>query len=375
MRGSTVRQVTMLSAVTPDHLIPAEHPIRRVKPIVEAALQELEPTFDKMYAELGRPSIPPEHLLKGCLLMAFYSIRSERQFCERLQYDLLFKWFLDLNLEDLAFDHSSFAKNRERLLKHQISRLFFEAILGQARRLHLLSSEHFTVDGTLLESWASLKSLQPRPNLGGQRKPRRGHHRGPGSGGRNSEVDFRGEKRSNQTHVSATDPEARLARKGNGREAKLCLAGHLLMENRNGLAVDVMISEANGTSEREAGLKMLRRQRQGKGRRRITVGADKGYDTADFVQGCRQLAVTPHVAQNISGNRNSAIDGRTATQLGYYVSQRIRKRIEEIYGWLKTVGGGRKLRYIGIKDNQLWAELATAAYNLVRISNLMVEAA
>ncbi len=320
MRGSTARQVTMLALVDPDQLIAADHPIRDVKPIVEQALKELEPVFSGMYSEVGRRSIPPEHLLKACLLMAFYSIRSERQFCERLRYDLLFKWFLGLNVEDDAFDHSSFAKNRERLLKHNVSRAFFEAVLGQARRLRLLSSEHFTVDGTLLESWASLKSLRPRPNLGGQRKPKKGSR---GGSGRNPEVDFRGEKRSNETHYSTTDPDALLARKGNGREARLSLAGHVLMDNRYGMVVDVELTRATGTSEREAGLRMLRRSCRT--RRRRTLGWDKQYDTRDFVKSCRELGVTPHVAQNTSG-RSSAIDRRTAGQPGYRVSQRIRKR-------------------------------------------------
>jgi transposase len=372
MRGSTAHQVTMLALVDPDQLIPADHPIRDVKPIVEAALKELEPVFTGMYSEVGRRSIPPEHLLKACLLMAFYSIRSERQFCERLRYDLLFKWFLGLNVEDDAFDHSSFAKNRERLLKHNVSRAFFEAVLGQARRLRLLSSEHFTVDGTLLESWASFKSLQPRPNLGGQRKQKKGSRGRRGGGGRNPEVDFRGTKRSNETHYSTTDPDARLARKGNGREARLSLAGHVLMENRNGMVVDVEVTRATGTSEREAGLRMLRRSCRT--RRRRTLGADKQYDTKDFVKDCRELGVTPHVAQNTSG-RSSAIDGRTTGHEGYGVSQRIRKRVEEIFGWLKTVGGGRKLRYIGTRRNQLWAELAVTAFNLVRIGTLMAEPA
>jgi transposase len=377
MRGSTTRQVTFLS-VTTDQLVAADHPIRRVKPFVEAALAELSPVFDQMYAQEGRPSIPPEHLLKACLLMAFYSIRSERQFCERLQHDLLFKWFMDLNIEDPAFDQSTFAKNRDRLLKHDVSRLFFEAVLNQARQLHLLSNQHFTVDGTLLESWASLKSLKPRrPNLGGQRKPKRDSRRPPPGkgGGRNVEVDFHGQKRSNDTHVSSTDEEARLARKGKGREAKLNFAGHLLMENRNGLAVDVLLTQATGTAEREAGLKMLHGLRRRHRKGRLTLGADKNYDTGDFVAGCRALEVTPHVAQNINPQRGSRVDGRTVTHLGYATSQRIRKRVEEIFGWLKVVGGGRKLRYIGVQRNQLWADLATAAYNLVRLGNLVAEAA
>jgi transposase len=376
MRGSAVRQLSLLSAVTPDELVTAEHPIRRVRPMVDLALDSLAATFDAMYAADGRTSIPPEHLLKGCLLMALYSIRSERQFCERLQYDLLFKWFLGLNVSDDAFDHSSFAKNRRRLLDHAVSRAFFEAVLIQARQQHLLSNDHFTVDGTLLESWASLKSFQRKPNLGGQRKPKRGRRGGrpPGAagGGRNQEVNFRGERRSNETHYSSTDPDARLARKGNGREAKLCLAGHVLMENRNGLVVDVEINSPSGNAERVAAHRMLRRTRQGQ--RRLTVGGDKNFDTRGFVEGCRELNITPHVAQNQSGRR-SAIDGRTVGHLGYLASQRLRKRVEEIFAWWKTVAGGRKLRYVGLKRNQLWVELTCAAYNLVRMANLCPAAA
>ncbi len=376
MRGTIMRQVTFLT-LTPDQLIPPDHPIRRVKPLVDTALAKLSPVFDAMYAESGRPSIPPEHLLKACLLMAFYSIRSERQFCERLHYDLLFKWFLDLNVEDPAFDQSSFAKNRERLLEHDVSRQFFEAVLQLARQQHLLSSQHFTVDGTLLESWASLKSFKPRgPNRGGQRKPMRGRRRKPpAASGSNPEVNFHGEKRSNLTHVSSTDHEARLAKKGPGREARLSFAGHLLMENRHGLAVEVLVTPATGTAEREAAVTMLKQLRRRHRRRRLTLGADKAFDTADFVADLRDLNVTPHVAQNITTQRGSRIDGRTVRQAGYAISQRLRKRIEEIFGWLKAIAGGRKLRYRGVRRNQLWADLATAAFNLVRIGNLMAEAA
>jgi transposase len=355
----------MLSTVTPDQLIPAEHPIRRIKPIVDEALRTLEPRLDAMYAEGGRPSIPPEHLLKSSILMALYSIRSERQFCERLQYDLLFKWFLDLNVETPSFEHSSFSKNRERLLGQDIARQFFAAVLAQAQRSHLLSSQHFSVDGTLLEAWASFKSLQPRDP----------DHRPPtgGGSGRNPDVDFRGKPRTNDLYISATDPEARLARKGPGREAKLCLAGHVLMENRNGLVMDVLVTTATGTAERDAGLRMLTRLRRGRGRR-LTLAGDKAYDTADFVRDCRQLGVTPHVAQNTTRQR-SAIDGRTIGPAGYQRSQRVRKRVEEIYGWVKTVGGGRKLRYCGVRLNQLWAELTATAYNLVRMANLLAQPA
>jgi transposase len=359
MRGDTTNQAAMLLAVTPDQLVPAGHPIRRIKPIVERALAALAPSFAAMYAATGRPSIPPEHLLKGSLLIALYSIRSERQFCERLQYDLLFKWFLDLNITDPAFDASTFAKNRERLLAHDVAGQFFDAVLAEAARRRLLSDEHFTVDGTLLESWASMKSFRPKDGDGASP---------PTGGGRNPDVDFHGQKRSNATHASTTDPDARLARKGKGKEAKLCLAGHVLMENRNGLAVDVVLTHATGTAEREAALVML--DRQPGTRRRTTLGADKNYDTRDFVRACRERQVTPHVARNTSGRR-SAIDGRTTRHPGYAISQRIRKRVEEIFGWTKAVGGGRKLRYRGLARNQHWAELTTAAYNLVRMANLL----
>src|ERR1039458_529627 len=289
MRGTTSRQGTMLGVIDPEELIPGNHPIRRIKPLAEAALGDLEPTFERMYAEIGRPSIPPEHLLKSCLLMALYSIRSERQFCERLRYDLLFKWFLDLNVEDEPFDHSSFAKNRRRLLEHRVSRQFFEAVVRRARRRHLLSSQHLTVDGTLLEAWASMKSLRPR-----------GQEDDPGDGNgytpSNPDVDFKGQRRSNQTHYSPTDPEALMARKGMGKETKMCFSGHVLMENRHGLVVDLELTSATGTSEREAALRMLERMRQRVRRGRCTLGADKGHDTRDFIRECQGLRVTPHVA-------------------------------------------------------------------------------
>lgn len=353
MRGTAARQATMLTAVTPDALVPEGHPIRRIKPLVEAALTKLSPTFDAMYAEDGRPSIPPEHLLKGCLLIALFSVRSERQFCERLQYDLLFKWFLDLNILDPAFDHSVFSKNKERLLEHAAARPFFVAIVAEARRRHLLSEEHFTVDGTLLEAWASMKSVRPKED--GQDPPE--------DGGRNPWVNFHGESRTNDTHVSTTDPEALLARKGPGREAKLSFAGHVLMENRNGMVVDVQMTQATGTAERDTALDMLQAV---PGSRHLTVGADKGYDTKDFVWECRDMDITPHIARK----QHSAIDGRTTRHEGYRVSQRIRKRVEEIFGWVKTVAGGRKLRYRGVEKNQLWAEMTMAGYNLVRMAKL-----
>jgi len=307
-----------------------------------------------MYAEVGRPSIPPEHLLKACLLIALYSIRSERQFCERLQYDLLFKWFLDLNIMDPAFDASTFSKNKERLLEHQVAREFLGAVLAEARDRKLLSEDHFTVDGTLLEAWASLKSF--RPKGGGETTE---------TGEKNPGVDFRGEHRTNATHWSTTDSEARLARKGSGEEARLCFAGHVLMGNRTGLVVDVTLTQATGTAERETALDMLE---QVSGAHRITVGADKNYDTYDFVTECREMNVTPHVARR----QWSHLDQRTVRHEGHQVSQRVRKRVEEIFGWMKTVGGGRKLRYKGVARNQLWAEFTAAAYNLVRMAKLVV---
>lgn len=353
MRGKADTQVTMLSLLTANDLVPEDHPIRKIKPIVDNALRELSPKFTKMYAETGRPSIPPERLLKSCLLIALYSVRSERQFCERLRYDLLFKWFLDMNIIDTAFDASTFSKNKERLLEHQIAREFLGVVLDEARRRRLLSEDHFTVDGTLLEAWASVKSFHPKNGDKGTAT----------AGEKNPSVDFHGEKRTNDTHQSTTDPEARLARKGRGKEAKLCYTGHVLMENRNGLVVDTRFTQATGTAEREAAFAMLN---QIPGSHRVTVGADKGYDTVDFVTKCRTIKVTPHIARR----QNSKIDGRTTRHAGYQVSQRIRKRVEEIFGWGKTIAGGRKLRYKGMKRNCLWWEFTAAAYNLVRMAKL-----
>lgn len=353
MRGKRDTQMTMLSLVTANDLVPEGHPIRRIKPMVDKALAELSPTFNRMYAEAGRPSIPPEHLLKACLLIALYSVRSERQFCERLQYDLLFKWFLDMNIIDPAFDASVFSKNKERLLEHEVSREFLGEVLAEARRLKLLSEDHFTVDGTLLEAWASLKSFRPKD---GTEVPAT-------MGEKNPEVDFHGEKRSNDTNQSTTDPEAMLAKKGKGKEAKLCFMGHVLMENRNGLVVDVALTQATGTAEREAALGMLRKV---SGSRRITVGGDKNFDTKDFVTNCRSMVVTPHVARRDA----SIVDGRTTRHAGYQMSQRIRKRVEEIFGWDKTVAGCRKLRYKGMERNRLWWELTAAAYDLLRMAKI-----
>jgi len=352
MRGKKETQVTMLSLVTANDLVPEDHPIREIKPMVDKALAELSLTFNLMYAETGRPSIPPEHLLKACLLIALYSVRSERQFCERLQYDLLFKWFMDMNIIDPAFDASTFSKNKERLLEHEVARGFLETVITEARRRKLLSEDHFTVDGTLLEAWASLKSFRPKDGSGL-----------PTGGEKNPEVDFHGEKRTNDTHRSTTDPETMLARKGKGKEARLCFMGHVLMENRNGLIVDVAMTRATGTAEREAALEMLGKVPR---KRRITVGGDKNYDTKDFVKSCRSMTVTPHVARR----ETSIVDARTTRHSGYQMSQRIRKRVEEIFGWDKTVAGGRKLRYKGLERNGLWWEITAAAYNLLRMAKI-----
>ena len=291
-------------------------------------------------------------------MRALFSVPSARRFCDQLQYNMLYKWFLDLNIDDQPFHASTFSKNQERLLSNDVARRFLLQLVEEARRQDLISSDHFSVDGTLLEAWASLKSLRRRDGDDG----------GPPDGGRNPSVDYHGERRNNATHVSATDAEARLARKGNNQAARLCFAGHVLMEHRSGLAVDVEVTNAVGVTEWEAALEMLERL-PGSGRK--TVAGDRGYDNRAFVSACRERRITPHVAQfPTTRNRRSAIDGRTTRHPGYHQSQRWRKRVEEIFGWLKTVGGGRKLRYIGVKQNQMWAEMAVAAYNLVRMARL-----
>jgi transposase len=358
MRGTPDLQTTMLTALSTESLIPAEHPIRRIRTVVEAVLRELDSELTSMYAVTGRPSVPPEVLLKSTVLMAMYSIRSERQFCERLNYDMLFKWFLDMNVNAPAFDATTFTKNRERLLRHEIADRFFVAVVEQARLRRYVSSEHFSVDGTLLEAWASHKSFRPKDDQGG--KP-------PTGGGRNAERDWHGERRSNQTHQSTTDPEARLAKKSPGTPAKLSYAGHVLMENRQALIVDMELTEATGYAERETALTMLGRRPAMK--RRRTVAGDKGFDSGDFVAGCRSRGFTPHVAQN-TANRRSAIDGRTTRHRGHLLSQRIRKRVEEPFGWIKTVAGGRKLRYIGRRRNRAWFLMVGAVYNVIRIATL-----
>jgi transposase len=320
-------------------------------------LSELDPVFDEMYATSGRRSVPPETLLKATVLMAMYSIRSERAFCERLNYDLLFKWFLDMRIDQPAFDATTFTKNRTQLLEHEVADEFFAAVLRQAKLRRYISSDHFSVDGTLLNAWASHKSFKPKD--------------GPPSdppAGRNVEVQWHGQKRSNDTHASTTDPEARLYRKSNNTAAMLCYSGHLLIEHRSALIVDAELTTADGYAERATALEMLDRLPASK--RRRTVAGDKNYDTKDFVAQTRARGFTPHVTQNVSGNRRSAIDGRTTRHAGHTVSQRIRKRVEEPFGWMKTIGGGHKLRYIGRQRNRAWFKMNAAVYNLIRITAL-----
>jgi len=328
--------MAMLTTLSTEDLIPADHPIRRIRVVVEAVLGELDPVFDEMYDVGGRRSVPPETLLKATVLMALYSIRSERAFCERLNYDLLFKWFLDMRIDQPAFDPTTFTKNRQRLLDHAVADEFFAAVVRQAKLRRYTSSEHFSVDGTLLKAWASHKSFKPKDGPPS-----------PPPAGRNSEVGWHGQKRKNDTHASTTDPEARLFRKSNNTAATLCFAGHLLMENRTGLIVDAELTIADGYAERATAIEML--GRLPKRARRRTVAADKAYDTKGFVDGVRALGFTPHVAQN---TKTSAIDGRTTRHPGHTVSQRIRKRIEEPFGWTKTIAGGRQLRYRGRDRNR-----------------------
>jgi transposase len=364
MRGGDLRTEALFSYVSCEARVPSDHPLWPVRAIVDEALIVLSPQFAQLYSRIGRPSIPPEKLLRALLLQAFYSVRSERQLMEQLDYNLLFRWFVGLAMDAPIWDVTVFTKNRERLLEGDVAARFMAAVLSQPRVKALLSDEHFTVDGTLIEAWASSKSFRPRDETGSGGEP-------PASGGgRNGERDFHGEKRSNATHVSTTDPDAKLFRKGRGKEAKLCHMGHLLMENRHGLIVDATLTPATGTAEREAALAMLARQ---PGRHRVTLGADKAYDVADFVAALRALNVTPHLAQNTSGRR-SALDRRTTRHPGYALSQRIRKRIEEAFGWIKTCGGLRKSRHRGTPRVGWMFTLTAAACNLIRLPKLLAEA-
>jgi transposase len=360
MRGNDTVQSDIFSYISPEQRVPKDHPLRPIRILVNEALQALSPEFDRMYSDMGRPSIAPEKLLRALLLQILYTVRSERMLMEQLNYNLLFRWFVGLNMDDAVWDATVFTKNRDRMLKSEVARLFFQAVVEQARLMGLLSDEHFSVDGTLIEAWASQKSFQRKDGSGS----------GDSTGGGNAERDFHGEKRTNETHESITDPDARLYRKGKGKEAKLCYMGHAVMENRNGLAVDGQLSKATGTAEREAALDMLAAIG---GEKRVTLGTDKAYDTHGFVERAREMNVTPHVTQNTT-SRRSNIDGRTTRHPGYAMSLRCRARIEEIFGWLKTVGGQRKTRYRGEARVGWMFDLSLAAYNLVRIRNLSADA-
>jgi transposase len=356
MRGLDHQQSAMFSYLSPEQRVPLDHPLRGIRHVTDRILKELTNLFTKMYSKFGRPSIPPEKLLRALLLQILYSIRSERMLMEQLEYNLLFRWFVGLNMDEEVWDVTVFTKNRDRLLKADVAKRFFELVVAAAQGMNLLSDEHFTVDGTLLEACASLKSFKKIDKSGGT----------PPEDPGNPTVDFHGEKRSNQTHASATDPDAMLARKGAGKEARLSYSGHVLMENRNGLVTDVEVLQASGTAERDAALVMVENI---SGDHKVTVGADKAYDTKEFVEETRNMKATPHVAQN-NKRRRSAIDGRTTRHTGYAISQQKRKRVEEIFGWMKTVGGMRKLRHRGLELVGWMFTLSAAAYNLVRIRNL-----
>ena len=361
MRGDDNRTGELFSYVDLEARVRRDHPLRVIRTIVSEALGALEREFTALYSPIGRPSIPPEKLLRAMLLQAFYSIRSERLLMERLEYDLLFRWFVGIGVDDAAWEHSTFSKNRDRLLEGDIAAKFLGAVLAQPRVKKLLSTDHFSVDGTLIEAWASMKSVKPKDGSG--EPPAEG-------GGRNAEADFHGHKRSNDTHASTTDPDARLYRKGKGKETKLCFMGHGLMENRHGLLVDACLTLADGHAERVAALHMI--EPRGPGAHAINRRAGTADDPEHLVKDGRPMRVTPHVAQNMSG-RSSAIDGRTTRHGGYAVSQRIRKRIEEAFGWIKVVAGQHKTRFRG-RDRVGWAfTFAAAAYNLVRLPKLMAE--
>jgi len=347
----------MYSYLSPEERVRANHPLRAIRAMADEALHNMSERFDTMYAKTGRPSIPPEKLLRAQLIQMLYSIRSERLLVEEIDYSMLFRWFVGMNLDEPVWDVTVFTKNRNRLLEGDVAREFLCEVVAQAQGRGLTSDEHFTVDGTLIEAWASLKSFQRK-----DQKP------GPPDDPGNPTVDFHGEKRSNDTHESTTDPDAQLARKGNGKEAKLSYNGNLLTENRHGLIVNTELFQANGTAEREAAMILLE---QIPGARRVTVGADKAYDTRDFVGECRHMNVTPHVAQNVKRNGGSAIDERTTRHRGYEVSQKRRKRIEECFGWLKTIALMRKVRHRGIEKVGWLFTFAAAAYNLVRMRTLL----
>lgn len=359
MRGVDVQQDALFSSVSPDSRVPKDHPLRAIRTMVDKALKELDGDFNALYASSGRDSIAPEKLLRAQLLMALYTIRSERQLMEQINYNLLFRWFIGFSMNDEVWDHSSFTRNRDRVLSGEVAHRFFAEVLSQADGAGLLSREHFSVDGTLIEALASLKSYRPKD----EDEP-------PGGGGRNRNVDFHGEKRSRDTHESKTDKDALLFKKSKGTAAKLSYLGHLLMENRNGLVVNARVTQATGTAEREAAVDMVCAL---SGTHRVTLGADKNYDTRDCVADLRSINVTAHVAQNTS-NRSSAIDARTTRHPGYATSQVVRKRIEECFGWGKTIGGLRKSRFVGREKLDFQFVLTFAAYNLIRMRKLGVVA-
>jgi transposase len=356
MRGEDHNQQAMFSYVSPEARVPKDHPLRPIRTMVDNVLNDLAPLFREMYSHTGRPSIPPEQLLRASLLQVLYSIRSERMLVEQLDYNLLFRWFVGLSMDDRVWNHSTFSKNRDRLMQFEVATAFFQATKELAKRAGLMSKEHFTVDGTLIEAWASMKSFRPKDDQ--DQDP-------PTTAGRNPEVDFKGQQRKNDTHQSTTDPDARLLKKGKGKESKLCFMGHTLMENRNGLVVDSRLTLANGTAEWEAALEMIEEL---PGNHRITVAADKGYDVPAFVKGLKRLKATAHVAQK---NKGTAIDRRTTRHEGYRTSQRVRKRVEEIFGWLKTTGCLRKTRHRGLQRVGWMFEFSMTAYNLVRMRNLI----
>jgi transposase len=361
MRGQDTQQGGLFSYLSPETRVPAAHPLRPIREAVDSALVALSPKLTTLYARTGRPSIAPEKLRRALLLQVLYSIRSERLLMEQLAYNRLFRWFVGLDLDAPVWDVTVFTKNRDRLLDGEVATAFFEQVLAQAKAQRLLSDEHFTVDGTLIEAWAGQKSFQKKTDV-----PPASPTDDPG----NLSVDFRGERRTNATHASTTDPEARLYKKATGQEAKLCFLGHVLMENRHGLVVNATVTPATGTAEREAAVALVDAQAS---TRRITLGGDRNYDTAAFVDALRERQVTPHVAQHTT-RRSSAIDGRTTRHPGYPISQQKRKRVEEVFGWLKTVGLLRKVKLRGVQRVGWLFTFAAAVYHLVRMRNL-VEAA
>ena len=365
MRGADERPGSLFSYVDLEARVRGDHPLRMIREVANAALSDLSRDFAALYTDFGRPSIAPERLLRAMLLQAFYGIRSERQLMERLEFDLLFRWFAGLGVDDPVWDHSTFSKNRDRLLEGEIAAKFLSAVLAQPKVKRLLSSDHFSVDGTLIEAWASIKSFRRKD--GGDKDSH--------GSGRNAERSFHKEKRSNETHRSTTDPDARLYKKGDGQPAKLCYIGHALMENRHGLAVGGGISQATGTAERETALDLVD-GRRAHGRRRITLGADKAYDVTQFVHDLRDRSVTPHIAidghlSKTGKRRKTAVDGRTTRHVGYDISQRCRKRIEEVFGWIKSSAGLAKVKLRGRERVDAAFTLALAAYNLIRLPKLL----